>query len=71
MSDQQGKYRSAMRFVGLGTQWMVMLLLAVWAGNKLDHMTGWKFPLFIVSLPLMALGISLWQVIRIFNKPQK
>ncbi len=60
-----------MRYVGLGTQWMILLLLAVWAGNKLDGITGWKFPLFIILLPVIALGVSLWQIIRIFNKPQK
>ncbi len=62
---------SMMRYAGLATQWMVMLALAVWAGWWLDKQTGWKFPLFIVSLPLVALCLSLWQLIREFNKPNK
>jgi F0F1-type ATP synthase assembly protein I len=60
-----------MRYAGLATQWMVMLGLAVWIGWKLDKLTGWKFPLFIVSLPLVALCVSLWQLIKEFNKPKK
>lgn len=60
-----------MRYAGLGTQWMVMLGLAVWGGWWLDGKTGWKFPVFIVSLPLIALCVSLWQLIKEFNKPTK
>ncbi len=60
-----------MKYVGLGTQWMLLLLLAVWGGMKLDGMTGWKVPVFVITLPLLALGVSLWQLIREFNKPKK
>ena len=60
-----------MRYAGLATQWMVMLALAVLAGRWLDGNTGWKFPLFTVSLPLIALVVSLWQLIQEFNKPRK
>lgn len=59
-----------MRYLGLGTQWMAMLLIAVWGGYKLDNLAGWKFPLFLISFPLVALGVSLWQLIREFNKPK-
>ena len=69
--SEPAKYNSAMRYVGLGTQWMVLMLIAVWAGLKLDKMTGWAFPVFIVTLPLLALGISLWQLIKALNKPNK
>lgn len=65
------KNREILRYAGLGTQWMVMLLLAVWAGWELDKKTGWKFPIFIIILPLIALIISLWQLIKAFNKPKK
>lgn len=65
------KNREILRYAGLGTQWMVMLLLAVWAGWQLDKKTGWKFPIFIIILPLIALIISLWQLIKAFNKPKK
>ena len=60
-----------MKYAGLGTQWMILLLLAVWGGMKLDGLTGWKFPVFVVTLPLVALCYSMWQLIREFNKPKK
>ncbi|HTN45401.1 MAG TPA: AtpZ/AtpI family protein [Flavipsychrobacter sp.] len=69
--EQKDKNRNIMRYVSLGTQWMVLLLLGVWAGMKLDEKTGWKFPLFTVLLPLLALIYSLWKIIKEFSKPQK
>jgi hypothetical protein len=60
-----------MRYAGLGTQWMAMLGIAAWGGWKLDQLTGWKVPVFIITLPLVALCVSLWQLIREFNKPKK
>lgn len=62
---------SMMRYAGLGTQWMAMLGIAVWGGWKLDQLTGWKVPVFIITLPLISLCVSLWQLIREFNKPKK
>jgi hypothetical protein len=62
---------TAMRYAGLATQWMVMLAIAVWVGYKLDEKTGWKFPLFIILLPLIALGISLWRLIKEVSKPKE
>lgn len=59
------------RYIGLATQMMVTLGLGVYAGYKLDEKTGWKIPIFIIILPLIALGISLWQLIKAFNKPKK
>ncbi|MBA3829581.1 MAG: AtpZ/AtpI family protein [Taibaiella sp.] len=60
-----------LRYAGLATQWLVMLLVAVWIGRKLDVWTGWKFPLFTILLPLSSLILSLWQLMREFNKPKK
>ena len=60
-----------MRYAGLGTQWAVLLLLAVWAGIKIDEKFKWKFPLFTVLLPLVALIFSLWKIIQEFSKPKK
>lgn len=71
MSEEGKKVNNMMRYAGLATQWMVMLGVAVFIGYKLDKWTGWKFPVFIVSLPLIALIFSLWQLIKEFNKPGK
>lgn len=60
--------QTVLRYVGLGTQWLAMLGLAVWGGLALDEKLGFK-ALFVVAFPLVALVVSLWQLIRTFNKP--
>ena len=62
--------QNSMRYASLATQWMVMMLLAVWAGHKLDTKLNWRVPLFVISFPLIALGVSLWQLINELNKPR-
>ncbi len=62
------KNNMVMRYVSLGTQWLVMLGLAVWGGLALDGKLGFK-ALFVVVFPLVALTVSLWQLIRSLNKP--
>ena len=62
---------NAMKYAGLATQMMVMLLLAVWAGHKLDNYLHWKVPLCTILFPLIALVVSLLGIIREFNKPKK
>lgn len=71
MDNDIKKYGNTMRYAGLATQWMAMLLAAVWIGWKLDAWIGPKFHLFLILLPLLSLGLSLWQLIREFNKPKK
>jgi len=70
-TDSRRKPNPALKYAGLASQWMAMLLAAVWLGLKLDKWTGWKFPLFLILLPLLSLCLSLWQLIRSFNKPDR
>ncbi len=65
------KYANSARYASLASQWMILLLLAVWGGRKLDGWTAWKFPLFTIILPLLALCLSLWLLIKELNKPKK
>ena len=62
---------TTMRYTSLATQWMVMLLLAVWAGYKLDKKLNWSVPLFLILFPLISLALSLWRLIKELNKPGK
>lgn len=68
---EKNKQNNILRYAGLGTQWMVLLLATVWGGMKIDKKTGWRFPLFTVLLPLVALIYSLWKIIQEFSKPKK
>ena len=65
------KPQSMMRYAGLATQWMVMMLIGVWAGYKLDKLINWKVPLFLILFPLISLSFSLWKLIKELNGPKK
>lgn len=67
MENEKGN-KSAMRYAGLATQWMVMMLLGVWGGYKIDQWLQWNFPLFLILFPLTALVVSLYGIIKEFNK---
>ncbi|MBX2907174.1 MAG: AtpZ/AtpI family protein [Taibaiella sp.] len=70
MKNKQNTTNAA-RYAGLATQWMAMLLVSVWLGYKLDRVTHWKLPLFLILFPLISLSLSLWQLVRELNKPEK
>jgi hypothetical protein len=57
-----------MKYAGLATQLLVMMGLGVWGGHKLDIYIGWKYPLFLLLFPLLALVVSLYQLIKEFSK---
>jgi hypothetical protein len=67
MSSQR-QPQNMMRYASLATQWMVMLVIAVFAGHKLDVKLNWKVPLFIILFPVAALVFSMWQLIKELNK---
>ncbi len=60
-------YRETMKYVGLGTQMLVLLTIAVWGGIELDKKTGFSFPLFVVLFPVIALFYALYSLIRSLN----
>ena len=65
MEQKQG---NAMRYAGLATQWMVMMLAGVWVGLKLDKYLQWRVPVFVILFPLVALVISLIGIVKEFNR---
>jgi hypothetical protein len=67
MPVEGNKTNAVLRYAGLATQWLVMLGIAVWGGLKLDERLGFR-ALFVIILPLAALILSLWQLIRSLNK---
>jgi len=69
MSDQK-QPQNFLRYAGITTQWLVILLIAVWGGIKLDSKINWGH-FCTVLFPLAALLLLLWQMIKEFSKPQK
>lgn len=71
MSSDKSNNRELMQYAGLATQWLIMLGLAVWGGMAIDKRISETSRVFTITLPLLALTISLWQLIKKFNKPKK
>ena len=70
MSEEK-KPQNMMRYASLATQWMVMMLIGVWGGHKLDKLINWKVPLFLILFPLISLALSMWQLINELNRQKK
>lgn len=71
MSAQEpnkGNERLLMKYLGLATQIMVSLALAVFAGLKLDKWLSFSIPLLVWILPLLVLVVMIWQIIKDTSK---
>ncbi|MBL7755255.1 MAG: AtpZ/AtpI family protein [Chitinophagaceae bacterium] len=51
----------------MATQFLATLGVAFFVGMKLDAWIGWKFPLFLILLPLLGLAGTLWAVYKDTN----
>ena len=71
METSPKETNSILRYAGLATQWMVMMLIAVWLGYKADSWLRWRVPVCIVLFPLAALTVSLWKLIKDLGKTKK
>jgi hypothetical protein len=63
VADDRNKPNAVLKYPGLATQLLVLLGLAVWGGLKLDDRLQFK-ALFVIILPVIALVVSLLQLIR-------
>ncbi|MDQ6814420.1 MAG: AtpZ/AtpI family protein [Bacteroidota bacterium] len=57
-----------MKYLALGTQIMISLGLAVFAGLKLDKWLKFSTPLLVWILPLIVLAVMIWQIIKDTSK---
>lgn len=71
MTDNKQSNKELMQYAGLATQWLIMLGLALWAGMAIDKRIGPNARMATIILPLIALSVSLWQLIKKFNKPRQ
>ncbi len=62
--SDKGDNRLLMKYVGLATQLMVSLALAVFVGLKLDQWLHFSTPLLVWILPLLVLIVMIWQIIK-------
>ncbi len=64
----KGNNRLLMKYLGLATQIMVSLGLAVFIGIKLDKWLSFTTPLLVWILPLLILTGMIWQIIKDTSK---
>ena len=64
----KGNDKLLLKYMGLATQIMLSLALAVFVGIKLDKWLSFKTPLLVWILPLLILIAMIWQVIKDTSK---
>ncbi|MFN5641346.1 MAG: AtpZ/AtpI family protein [Sphingobacteriales bacterium] len=60
--------RDLMRYVGLATQFLIVIGISVFSGFKLDEWVNWRFPVWVWILPLLAIGAMIIGIIRDSSK---
>jgi hypothetical protein len=64
----EGNKRLLVKYLGLATQIMLSLALAVFGGKKLDQWLSFTTPLLVWILPLLVLVVMIWQIIKDTSK---
>ena len=56
------------KYSGLAFQMIIILLIAVWGGKKLDALTGVEKPVFTIILSLLGVFAAIYTAIKDFIK---
>jgi ATP synthase protein I len=56
------------RYSGLGIQMVIIILISVWGGIKLDGLFSLKTPVFTIILSLLGVAAAIYSAIRDFIK---
>ena len=64
----QNQLNAYLKYSGLAFQMIGVIIVAVWAGMKLDEYLGLRFPIFLVVFTLMAVTASLFLTIKGLSK---
>jgi F0F1-type ATP synthase assembly protein I len=56
------------KYTGMAFQMLGIILVAVWGGSKLDHVTGNKTPVFTIILSLLGVFAAIYIAIKDFIK---
>lgn len=60
----EGNKRLLAKYLGLATQFMIGLAIAVFAGLKADQWFSFSTPIFVWVLPLMVVTGLIWQIVK-------
>ena len=56
------------RYTGIGVQMIVIILVTVWGGMKLDKLFGLETPVFTIILSLLGVFTAIYTVVKDFIK---
>ncbi len=56
------------KYTGLGVQMIVIILVCVWGGIKLDKLFGFQSPVFTVILSLLGVFAAIYTAVKDFIK---
>ena len=60
--------KSFAKYSGLGIQMIVIILITVWGGIKLDKLLGLETPVFTIVLSLIGVFAAIYTAIKDFIK---
>lgn len=63
VSDGPANY---IRYTGLGIQMVIIILITVWGGIKLDELFVLKTPVFTIILSLLGVAAAIYTAIKDF-----
>lgn len=55
-------------YTGIALQMIIVILLGVYGGYKVDHWLDLKFPVFLLMFSLLSVGLAVYLAIKDFIK---
>ena len=52
------------KYSGMATQMLVIMLLFIYGGYKLDEYLQWKYPIFIIVFSFLGVVVAIFVVVR-------
>lgn len=64
-NNKKKKYlNSYAKYSSIAMQMLVIILLGIWGGVKLDELVNFEFPLFTVLLSFISVSLAIYVVIK-------
>jgi len=60
----QNAYKNYAKYSSIAVQMLVIILIGVFGGIKLDEWISWKFPVFTTILSIVSVFLAIYYVIR-------
>jgi len=65
---EENPFKTYSRYSGIAVQMIVIILISVWGGMKLDELSGSETPVFTIVLSLLGVVTAIYTSIKDFIK---